>query len=173
MFIIEPIKRDQATGELKLIYKMVEKTLGFIPPHFELFATIDLKAMKEFVEYNQYMMMHQKIDRNMLPYLRLYIANSECRTYCTNFNTKMLMSMGADEDVIVNITENIDKVPLSQEQVILLKKVLKAIYESESFNKKDLEELYKLHFTDKDFFDLLSYASDFMSKSRMIEVYLK
>ena len=152
---------------------MIEKSLGFIPPHFELFATIDLKALKEFVEYNHYMMMHPKIDSNMLPYLRLYIANTECRTYCTNFNTKMLLSRGADENVIHNITENIDKVPLAAEQVILLQKVLKAIYEADAFNKEDLEDLYKLDFTDKDFFDLLSYASDFMSKSRMIEAYLE
>ena len=51
MFIIDTIKNEDATGELKLLYKMIEKSLGFVPPHFELFATIDMKGMKEFVEY--------------------------------------------------------------------------------------------------------------------------
>ena len=36
MFIIEPIKVEEASGELKLLYKKIQKTLGFVPPHFEL-----------------------------------------------------------------------------------------------------------------------------------------
>ncbi len=103
MFIIEPIKKEEAAGELKLFYKMVEKNLGFIPPHIELFATIDLGAMKKSMEFNQSMMTHEKIDKNLLPYLRLYIANSECRSYCTNFNTQMLLKMGAEAKLINNI----------------------------------------------------------------------
>ncbi len=173
MFIIEPIKKEEATGELKLLYKMIEKSLGFVPPHFELFATIDLKAMKEFVGYNQYMMMHEKIDSNLLPYLRLYIANTECRSYCTSFNTKMLLSIGADESLLNNITNEINNIPFNDAQKLLLSKVLKALYQPNEFNKDDLAELYALEFNDKDFFDLLSYASNFMSKSKIIEVYLK
>ena len=52
MFIIKPISVDEATGELKLLYKKIQKILGFIPPHFELFATLDPKSLGEFVEHN-------------------------------------------------------------------------------------------------------------------------
>jgi len=173
MFIVEPIKKEEATGELKLLYTMIENTLGFVPPHFELFATIDLKAMKEFVEYNQYMMQHEKVDKNLLPYLRLYIANKECRGYCTNFNTQMLLKMGADTKLINNIVDEIENIPFSVEQTLLLNKVIKALYSVKEFTKEDLEELYATDFSDKDFFDLLSYATNFMSKSKIIEVYLK
>ncbi len=173
MFIIEPIKKEQATGELKLLYKMIEKSLGFIPPHFELFATIDLQAMKEFVEYNQNIMMRDKIDANLLPYLRLYIATTECRSYCTNFNTKMLLAMGADKELLSNIKDEILNIPFSHKQKLLLQKVIKALYKAEKFSKEDLQELYALGFNDRDFFILLSYASNFMSKSKIIEAYLK
>jgi len=47
MFIVDVIKKEDARGELKLLYKMIERSLGFVPPHFELFATIDIEAMKE------------------------------------------------------------------------------------------------------------------------------
>jgi len=173
MFIIKTTKKEDATGELKLLYRMIEKILGFIPPHFELFATIDLKAMQEFVEYNKYMMIHKKIDSNLLPYLRLYIANKEDKSYCINFNTGMLLNMGAEKSILNNITDEINNIPFSNEQKLLLSKVLKAIYKPAEFNKDDLVELYELKFDDKDFFDLLSYASNFMSKSKIIEVYLK
>jgi len=173
MFIIESIKKEDATGELKALYKMIEESSGFVPPHFELFATIDLKAMREFVEYSQYIMKHEKIDSNLLPYLRLYIANKECRSYCTNFNTQMLLKMGADAKLVGNITEEIDNIPFSDEQKSLLSKVFKALYTPEAFAKNDLEKLYAFGFTDKDFFDLLSYASNFISKSKIIEVYLR
>lgn len=173
MFIIEPIKKEQATGELKLLYRMIERSLGFIPPHFELFATIDMKAMVEFVEYNQYISSHENIDKNILPFLRLYIANRECRNYCVNFNSVMLQQMQTDEKIINNIEEEIANIPFEEAQKTLLLKVLKAIYEADRFSEEDLKELSELGFSDKDFFDLLSYATNFMGKSKMIEVYLK
>ena len=52
-------------------------------------------------------------------------------------------------------------------------KVLKALYTAEEFNENDLKELYAVGFSDKDYFDLLSYAANFMSKSKIIEAYLK
>ena len=162
MFIIEVIKKEEAKGELKLLYKMIEKSLGFVPAHFELFATIDIEAMQEFVLYNQKMLSHERIDKNLLPYLRLEIASRECRNYCVAFNTQM----------IAKLEENgVEK--QSKKQNLLLKKVLKGIYETELFNEEDLEKLETEGFTPKDYFDLLSYATNFMAKSKMIEVYTK
>lgn len=161
MFIIPVIKKEDATGELKLLYKMIERSLGFVPEHFELFATIDIEAMKEFAAYNQKMLTHKTIDKNILPYLRLEIASRECRNYCVAFNTKMIITM-KDENKTYSLN-----------QKILLDKVIKAIYETDSFSGDDLNELQLQGFTNKDYFDLLSYATNFMAKSKMIEVYTK
>ena len=158
MFIVDVIKKENAEGELKLLYKMIEKSLGFVPAHFELFATIDIEAMKEFVAYNQKMLIHKTIDKNLLPYLRLEIAQRECREYCTVFNTKMIKNMQEKYD---------------EKQEILLQKVIKAIYHSSEFESKDLAEVREFGFSDKDFFDLLSYSTNFMAKSKMIEIYTK
>ncbi|MEA1982664.1 MAG: hypothetical protein U9N39_03875 [Campylobacterota bacterium] len=162
MFLIDVIKKEQATGELKLLYKMIERSLGFVPPHFELFATIDIEAMKEFAAYNQKMAMHEKIDANLLPFLRLEIARKECREYCMAFNEKMVEAL----------RERSEK-PYDVKQERLLDKVLKALYETSTFTQEDLEELHKYGFNDKDFYDLLSYSVNFMAKSKMIDVYLK
>lgn len=158
MFIIPVIKKEDATGEMKLLYKMIERSLGFVPAHFELFATIDLEAMKEFAAYNQKMMIHETIDKNLLPHLRLEIAQRECRNYCVAFNTAML-EKGEFE--------------VNDKQKLLMEKVLKSLNETENFTKDDLAELYASGFSDKDFFDLLNYATGFMAKSKMIEIYLK
>ena len=156
MFIIETIKKEEAKGELKLLYKMIERSLGFVPSHFELFATIDIDAMKEFMLYNQKILAHPKIDKNLLPHLRLAIAKKECRGYCVSFNTSLIEK---------------NQPTYSESQALLLQKVLKAIYEE--FSSEDLVEIERAGFTQKDFYDLLNYATDFMAKSKMIEVYLK
>jgi hypothetical protein len=173
MFITESIKKDDATGELKSIYTMIEKGLGYVPEHFELFGAIDVEMLKGFIKYNLYFKRHKKIDANLLPYLRLCIAQRECRNYCIRLNTKMLLSTGTDKNILSDIIENIDKIPFSNEQKLLLKKVLKAIYEAEKFTKDDLKELYQSGFNNKDFVELLNYGIDFMGKSRMIEVFTK
>ena len=172
MFIVKPIRKEEATGELKLLYRMIEKNLGLIPPHFELFGTIDLNALKEFVEYNRYFITHKNIDHNLLPFMRLYIAQSECRNYCIDFNTKLLSKSGIDKNLLNNILDEIKNIPFDIRQKTLALKVLHALYHPEVFNSNDLQELYDLDFNDKDFFDLLSYCSNFIAKSKMIEVYL-
>ena len=45
--------------------------------------------------------------------------------------------------------------------------------ETQLFGEDDLEELGRVGFSDKDFFDLLNYLTSFIAKSKMIEVYLK
>ena len=173
MFIVEPIKVEDATGELKLLYKKIQKTLGFVPPHFELFATIDMQSLKDFVDYNLYFSKHPKINAEILPFLRLCIAQKECRKYCTGFNTKMLILKGVNKEVLNDICSNIKKFPFNIEQKLLLSKVLHAIYNADKFSSDDLNELYNASFTDKDFYELLSYATNFMAKSKMIEIYMK
>jgi len=158
MFIIPVIKKEDAKGELKLLYRMIERSLAFVPPHFELFATIDIEAMKEFTAYNQKMATHENIDKNLLPHLRLAIAKRECRNYCVAFNTKMLEQ---------------GKFDIDEKQELLMSKVLKALSETDKFCSEDLDELKEIGFSDKDFFDLLNYATSFMAKSKMIEIYLK
>ncbi len=173
MFIVEPVKKEDAEGELKVLYSMIERSLGFVPRHFELFAAMDANGLKEFVEFNRYFMTHEKIDAKLLPYLRLYIANKECRNYCSSFNSALLLNMGEDERVVKNIEQNLDALPFDDKQKTLFIKILKALYETEQFGRGDLDELYEVGFSDKDFFDLLNYITQFMAKSKMIEVYLK
>jgi len=173
MFIIKPISVDEATGELKLLYKKIQKTLGFVPPHFELFATLDPKSLSEFVEYNLYFAKHPNIDAQLLPFLRLCIAQKECRSYCVNFNTKMLLGNGVKKELLSNLCKNVEKLPCEPKQILLLSKVLYAIDNPQDFGKKDLDELYNVGFSDKDFYELLGYATNFMAKSKMIEIYLR
>lgn len=173
MFIIKPIKVEDATGELKLLYKKIQKTLGFVPPHFELFATIDMQSLKEFIEYNLYFSKHPKINAEILPFLRLCIAQKECRKYCIGFNTKMLISNGVNKEILNDIGSNIKELPFNMEQKILLSKAIYAIYNADKFCSDDLQELYSANFTDKDFYELLSYATNFMAKSKMIEIYMR
>ncbi len=173
MFIINTISKEQAVGEVKEIYEKMEESLGFIPPHTNLFATLDLKGLQDFVELNLYLRSHEKIDAKLLPFIRLYIANSECRNYCKMFNTKLLLANGVKKDLLRNIVERFEDMPFEQNQKTLAIKIIKAIYDSDNFTKDDLEELYKYDFSDKDFYDLLNYATIFMAKSKIIETYLK
>jgi len=153
MFIIEPIKKEEAKGELQLLYKMIERSMGFVPPHFELFASIDMEEMKEFMAYNQKMLTHPNIDKNILPHLRLAIAQKECRSYCINFNTTLLTQ--------------------GEYALDARSQLLQALHRTREFGKNDIKELEKVGYTHKDLFDLLSYATNFMAKSKMIEIYLK
>jgi|GEM_PF-1008673 len=172
MFIIEPTRYESASKELRGVYKMIHKELGFIPPHLELFATIDKEALIEFIAYQRSMMNHPAIDAAMLPFLRLYIAHKEQRTYCQAFNTKLLRSQHIDEQCIVDTINTIEEIPVADNQRALAQEVIRALYDTSNFTAENITRLEVWGFCHKDFFDLLNYCCNFMSKSKMIEIYL-
>ncbi len=173
MFIIEPESHQNATGALRVVYKKIEKMLGWVPPHFELFATLDSDAFQEYILYQQSLMQHPTIDAVLFPFIRLYIAQKEHRTYCMTFNTNLLRSQGIDAALLENIVENFVYLPVAKEQRMLAQAVLMALYDTPKFTRDHIVELEALGFSHHDFFDLLMYCSNFMSKSKIIEVYLK
>ena len=94
MFIIQTISKENASDEIKNIYEKMEKTMGFLPPHTKLFATLDLHGLKEFIKLNMYLHEHKNIDSAILPVIRLYISSRDCRKYCKTYNTKILLAKG-------------------------------------------------------------------------------
>lgn len=124
------------------------------------------------MEYNLSFIKHPKINADLLPFLRLYIAQKESKHYCIKFNTNILQLKGIDKVLLEDIDSNIEEFPFDIEQKLLFSKVIYAIYNADSFRSDDLQELYDVGFSDKDFFELVNYATDFMAKSKMIEIYL-
>ena len=137
------------------------------------YGLIHKLSFLDFIEYNPYFKNHPNINKSLLPYLRFCIAKKECRKYCIGFNTKMFQEMGADKAILCDICSNISKLSFDEKQKLLLTKVIYAIYNADKFSMDDLEELYSVGFSDKDFYELLGYGTNFMAKSKMIEVYLK
>ncbi len=173
MFIIESQGNNYASKELRGVFEKIDKAFGFIPPHFELFATIDKEAFLEFIAYQHSMMHHRAIDAVLLPFLRLYIAHKEQRTYCQAFNTKLLRSKNINEVLIADVVDNIEHLPVALNQRLLAQAVITALYNPGIFSADTITTLEALGFSHKDFFDLLHYCCDFMSKSKMIEIYLQ
>ena len=173
MFITKTISPQEATGEIKILYRKTERVLGFVPPHFELFATLDPKSLSDFVEHNLYFVKHPHIDAAILPVLRLCLAQKECRNYCVDFNTKLLHANGIEKSLLEDICNNLDKLPFEKKQILLLSKVIAALEYPDRFDSDDLQELYDAGFNNKDFYELLEYGANFAAKSKMIEVYLQ
>lgn len=171
MFMVKTISKERATGEVKAIYEQMIATFGFLPPHARLFAVLDLEGLQEFLRFHLYLSQHPKIDANMLPFLRLYIAQKESRSYCTMFNTKLLLAKGIKHEHLAHLQENFNKLAFEPNQILLAKTVLKAIYDT--LLKEDLYKLYAHGFEEKEFYDLLNYTTLFMAKSKIIDIYLK
>lgn len=168
MFIIPTVSKESATGRIKEIYEQMEEALGFLPPHTELFATLDIQGLEEFFALNIHLLKHPRIDADILPFLRLFIAQKECRGYCTTFNSKLLL---VKRELLKNLQTTFHTIPVEKTQCLLAQKVLQALYEK--FEKADLEELKAQGFEEQDFYDLLNYITIFMAKSKIIDIYLE
>lgn len=173
MFIIETIKYEEAKGTLREKYEKFFNLLGEVPPHVELLGSIDEELLDRFILNITYFLNHPKINPKILPFLRLYISNQEGCKYCKSFNTKLLEKMNFSEEEIDTTMSDLTKAPFEEKDKTFLLKAIKSIYEPNSFNENDLQELYDFGWSDRDIFDIIDYVATFKGRGKMIDAYLK
>jgi hypothetical protein len=167
MFMIES---DPAL-KTKPVLKMIRKRFGSVPPHFELLATLSPKRFEHFIQELFYLTSHEKIDPDLFAFLRFYIAAHEDFDYCLTFNTKLLRAKNYSEDVLESVKEDIANLPLDEQHILLASKALKAIYDSTSFGKKDIDELQGAGWNAADIYDAIDHAAFLFRHARVINAY--
>ena len=67
---------------------------------------------------------------------------------------------------------NIEDFPFDINHILLAKKSIKAIYDSNNFKKSDFQELYDLNWNDSDIFTSIEHIGFMLKNSRIIAAYL-
>ena len=170
MFIIET---NNAFDESVLkLFRLLKREMGFIPEHFKLFATLDPKGFESFMQQHLFFKRHPNMGNLLLPLLRFTLAKKERREYCINLNATLLEKAGIETKQLREIEAYYEAL-IGKEQSTLLQTALKALYQTKSFSRDDIDDLKTYGFDHHDFYQLLNYATTFLAKTKMIEVYLR
>lgn len=151
----------------------IKQMLGSVPPHFELFATVNPERFKLFMSEIAYLSKHVSITPDFFAFLRFYISTQNKFTYCYNFNKQLLLSKGYSEEILENLEKSVEALPLDERHQTLFKEALMAIDTPDNFDKRNIEKLSAQGWSDADIFDAIDHAAFLFKFSKILRAYSK
>lgn len=168
MFIVE----TKLTPEAEKVLKRVKKFIGHIPPHFELFATLNLKRFEMFLNEIFYLSMHKSIQPDFFALLRFYIATQENFNYCHHFNKALLIRLGYEKMQLKSFISS-KEIPLDAKHQELFLATLEALYQPETFTLTNIEHLKSIGWSDADIYDAIDHGAFLFKFSKILKAYSK
>jgi len=169
MFMIEA----NPNTEMKILLRGIKQKLGHLPPHFELFATVNPTRFKMFIEEITYLSTHEHIDPDFFTLLRYTVASDNGFGYCIKFNRELLISKGYTLEQLQKLEGTVKTLPLDERHQALFDAVMLALYSPESFTIEGIEALKILDWTDADIFDAVDHGAFLFRFSKVLKAYSK
>ncbi len=168
MFIITP----EPNREMQVLLRGVRAKLGHVPPHWELFASINPTRFKMFLEEINYLTAHSNIEKDFFAFLRYAIATDNGFDYCMRFNQQLLLSTGyTPEDL--HAVEGTDKnIPFDKKHQALFDAALTAVFEPDRFTAETIASLHRIGWSDADIFDAIDHAAFLFKFARILKAYI-
>ena len=159
--------------EMKVLLRGIQQKLGHVPPHFELFATVNPTRFKMFIEEITYLSTHAHIDPDFFTLLRYTVANDNGFKYCIKLNQAFLLAKGYTLEQL-HLLEGTEKtLPLDERHQALFDAVHTSLYTPEDFTLEVIEALKILDWSDADIFDAVDHGAFLFRFSKVLKAYSK
>ncbi len=168
MFIITP----KPNREMQVLLRGVRAKLGHVPPHWELFASINPTRFKMFLEEINYLTAHSNIEKDFFAFLRYAIATDNGFDYCMHFNRQLLLSTGYTLEDLQAVEDTDKKVPLDEKHQTLFDAALTALYEPENFTAETIASLHRIGWSNADIFDAIDHGAFLFKFARILKAYI-
>jgi len=168
MFIITP----QPNREMQVLLKAIKTKLGHVPPHWELFASINPTRFKMFLDEINYLTAHPNIEKDFFAFLRYAIAIDNDFNYCARFNRQLLLASGYTLEDLYAIEDTDKSVPLDEKHQSLFDAALTAAYEPENFTAETIASLHRIGWSDADIFDVIGHVAFLFKVARILKAYI-
>jgi hypothetical protein len=169
MFMIEP----NPNKEMKILLRGIKQKLGHVPPHFELFATVNPTRFKMFIEEIIYLSTHAQINPDFFTLLRYTVASDNGFEYCIKLNQAFLLAKGYTLEQLQLLQDTEKTLPLDERHQALFNAVMTALNAPEKFTVESVEALKVLDWTDADIFDAVDHGAFLFRASKVLKAYSK
>ncbi|SFV68102.1 hypothetical protein MNB_SV-10-1588 [hydrothermal vent metagenome] len=168
MFIITP----EPNREMQVLLRGIKSKLGHVPPHWELFASINPTRFKMFLDEINYLTAHPHIHRDFFAFLRYAVATDNGFGYCTRFNRQFLLSHGYTLNDLHSVEGTEKTVPLDEKHQALFTAALTAVYDSDNFTAETIASLHRIGWSNADIFDAVDHAAFLFKFARILKTYI-
>lgn len=147
--------------------------MGAVPPHWELYASINPIRFQMFMQEISYLSFHKSIDPIFFTFLRYYIAVKNGFEYCKRFNYEYLLSKGHTDEELNKLIDSKESLPLDHRYQKLFCAAIEAMNNPKGFTSQTIDELKAIEWSDADIMDAVDHASFLFKFSKILSAYLK
>ncbi len=156
---------------VKLMCKQAEEVMGFLPDPLLVMA-MSPKILQEFAEFLSDYESHPRLSSDLLAVLRyLVAAKNDCKYCVTTSEAIMIDQMNIDLDDLRNAQDDPSTFPFPADKKTLLLLILKMVLDPDAVEKSDLEEAYKLGWTDTDIYEAANYTVRNLAVDLLLKAY--
>jgi hypothetical protein len=159
--------------EMKILLRGIKQKLGHVPPHFELFATVNPTRFKMFIEEITYLSTHEQINPDFFTLLRYAVAMDNGFDYCIKLNQAFLLAKDYTLEQLHELEGTQKTLPLDERHQALFDAVMIALYTPESFTVESINALKILDWSDADIFDAVDHGAFLFRFSKVLKAYSK
>ena len=169
--LIETVSPAKASGDVAKVYKEISSEWQFVPNPIKLYSS-NPEMLKQRWESYKMIGRHKTVDAKLQTIIRMLVsAQHDCK-YCIGLNESMLINMFKMEtSKVMAMKKDPTTAPLPKKEKALLLFTLKAVHDSKTTTKKDIEALNKLGWSDAEIFFATSYAAEMVATDILINAF--
>jgi len=169
--LIETVSPKNATGDVAKVYKEINDQWQMVPNPIKLYSG-NPEMLKQRWESYKMIGQHKTIDEKFQTIIRMLVSAQHDCQYCIGINESMLINMfKMDKSKVMAMKKDPSTTPLPEKEKALLLFTLKAVHDSKSTTKEDIEALQKLGWTDAEIFFATSYAAEMVATDILINAF--
>ncbi len=169
--LIETVSPEKATGDVAKVYKEISDEWHMVPNPIKLYSTNPEMLRQKWESYKM-IGQHKTVDAKLQTIIRMLVSAQHDCQYCIGLNESMLINMfKMDTEKVMAMKKDPSAAPLPEKEKALLLFTLKAVHDSKSTTKDDLDTLRKLGWSDAEIFFATSYAAEMVATDILINTF--
>ncbi len=165
---IKPVEKEEASDEIKLIYRDIEAAFGMVPNLFKTYAHFPALLRVNW-EKTKTLMMGGELPRELKESIAVVVSAANACDYCVAAHSMALAMMGFSKEKIDVLIRNIEKSEMSQKDQKILQYVRKATLTPHKITDRETNELKSLGLTDSQLLEILGVMELFTGYNKFLD----
>lgn len=165
---IKLIEKEDASDEVKAIYKDIEAVFGMVPNLFKTYAHFPA-LLKVNWEKTKVLLMGGELPRELKESIAVVVSAANSCNYCVASHSMALSMIGFSQERIDDLTKNIESPEITPRDKKILEYARKATLTPHKITDSETDELKSLGMTDSQIVEILGVMELFTGYNKFLD----
>lgn len=165
---IELIEKENASDEVRAIYKDIEAAFGMIPNLFKTYAHFPALLQVNW-EKTKVLLMGGELTRELKESIAVVVSAANSCNYCVASHSMALQMMGFNQERIDDLTKNIESPQITPRDKKIIEYARKATLTPHKITEEETDELKALGLSESQIVEVLGVMELFTGYNKFID----